>query len=102
MSAETIVFRGIKFRRYPDAPGRTERRYYTPGIADRQRGVKRLHEEIWLAANGGGPIPSGHHVHHRDHDTLNNHPSNLEVIPDDEHLAHHGAAQRGPGSRSSK
>lgn len=93
MSAETITFRGVKFRRYPNAQQASGRRYYVPGIADRQRGVKRLHEEIWMAHNG--PIPPGHHVHHRDHDHLNNDAANLDCIPDDEHRALHAAALRG-------
>lgn len=84
---EVIVFQGVKFRRYPDSPHESDRRYYCPGIGDRQRGVKRLHEEIWQAHNG--PIPAGHHVHHGDHDHLNNDPGNLELLTVAEHKAHH-------------
>lgn len=32
------------------------------------------------------------HVHHKDHNTLNNHPDNLEVLPGLVHYAHHKAA----------
>lgn len=93
MSAETIVYRGVKFRRYPNARQASARRYYVPGIADRQRGVKRLHEEIWITHNG--PIPDGHHVHHKDHDHLNNDPGNLDCITDEAHRAHHADDRRG-------
>lgn len=86
---DRIVFNGIIFRRYPDAPGRSERCYYVPAGNHRKRGVGRLHEEIWKAANG--PIPDGHHVHHRDGDTLNNDLANLELLPGADHLREHSA-----------
>lgn len=85
--ATLVVFNGIRFRRYPDAKQHSDRVYFTPGIADRQRGVKRLHEEIWISIHG--PIPDGFHVHHADHDALNNDPTNLVCIPADEHRQHH-------------
>lgn len=81
------MFNGVKFRRYPDSERDSDRRYFTPGIGDRQKGVKRLHEEVWMAKNG--PIPDGFHVHHMDHDHLNNDLSNLEAISAEEHRAHH-------------
>lgn len=84
---EIVEFQGVKFRRYPDSDRWADRVYFTPGIADKQRGVHRLHEEIWMAANG--PIPDGHHIHHVDHDPLNNDPSNLACITSDEHKHHH-------------
>lgn len=84
---ETITFQGVRFRRYPDADGWAERSYYSPGIADRQRGIGRLHEEIWKAEHG--PIPDGYHVHHIDHDPLNNDLANLACITAAEHKSHH-------------
>lgn len=84
---DTVVFNGIRYRRYPDAPGVAEQRYYVAGIADRQRGAKRLHEDIWQHHNG--PIPPGHHIHHRDGNALNNDPSNLVALTEAEHKAHH-------------
>ena len=91
---DVVVFNGIKFRRYPDAKGASDRRYYVPGIADRQRGVGRLHEEVWKAANGRD-IPDGHHIHHADGDYLNNAPANLVCITADEHREHHAGERRG-------
>jgi endogenous inhibitor of DNA gyrase (YacG/DUF329 family) len=85
---ETVVFQGVRFRRYPEAKGRAERVYYSPGIADRQRGVGRLHEEIWKAIHG--PIPEGSHIHHGDHNPLNNAPENLECLTAEQHRRHHG------------
>lgn len=89
-NVDVIVFKGVKYRRYPDAERWAERAYYVPGIADRKKGRKRLHEDIWIDANG--PIPDGHHVHHVDHDPLNNDLGNLACIPKSDHHAHHGAA----------
>lgn len=90
---DVIVFRGTKFRRYPEATGWSERAYYTPGIADRQRGARRLHEELWIAANG--PIPEGSHIHHADGDHLNNDVANLVCLTEDEHKDHHADDRRG-------
>ncbi|MFK0182069.1 HNH endonuclease signature motif containing protein [Streptomyces xanthochromogenes] len=88
-AVDRVIFRGVIFRRYPDSPNWADRSYFTPGIADRQRGIQRLHQEVWKAANG--PIPEGCHVHHRDEDPLNNSLGNLECLTGDEHLGHHMA-----------
>lgn len=98
-ASETIVFNGIKFRRYPKASGWAERSYFTPGIADKQRGVRRLHEELWMHANGVSSIPAGHHIHHIDHNPSNNDPSNLQAIPASDHAAHHGEQPRSERQR---
>ncbi|MEU8811118.1 HNH endonuclease signature motif containing protein [Streptomyces violaceoruber] len=92
-NVEVVVFKGVKFRRYPDSKSWAERAYFTPGIADRQKGVRRLHEEIWKAHNG--EIPEGSHIHHRDHDHLNNAPDNLVCLTHQEHRRHHGDGRRG-------
>lgn len=86
-NSETVLFNGIKFRRYPDSERRSDRVYFTPGVGDKERGIGRLHQEIWKAANG--PIPDGHHVHHKDGDPLNNSIDNLECLPGVDHLHHH-------------
>ncbi|WP_428957727.1 HNH endonuclease signature motif containing protein [Streptomyces sp. cg35] len=91
---ETVRFQGITFRRYPEAEGWAEQAYYTPGIADRLNGKRRLHEEIWMAHHGRA-IPAGHHIHHRDHDPLNNDPSNLACLSPAEHAEHHAGERRG-------
>jgi endogenous inhibitor of DNA gyrase (YacG/DUF329 family) len=93
MKSESIKFNGITFRRYPESERRSDRVYFTPGAWDKARGVGRLHEEIWKAANG--PIPEGHHIHHLDHDPLNNDLSNLACLSEAEHHSHHGNAEDG-------
>lgn len=84
---ETIVYKGIKFRRYPDSPHRSDRVYYTPSGTHRKNGVKRLHQEIWEDAHG--PIPEGWVVHHIDGDPLNNDIDNLECLPRGPHQSQH-------------
>jgi rubrerythrin len=95
---ETIEFAGVTFRRYPNAKGRTERVYFTPGIADRAKGIGRLHEEIWKAEHG--PIPDGWHIHHKDEDPLNNELANLEALPAGEHHRHHHARPATPAKKA--
>lgn len=85
--SETVEFNGIVFRRWPNAASRADRYYYAPGKADRQRGIGRLHVEVWKAANG--PVPKGWHVHHRDGNYLNNDLGNLEIVQLGRHTAKH-------------
>lgn len=88
-----ITYLGIRFRRYPDATGWAERAYFTPGIADRQRGVRRLHEEIYRDHHGDPP--EGWHVHHADGDHLNNDPTNLIALDPAHHQERHAEERRG-------
>src|SRR6266566_121909 len=81
--AETIIFNGIKFRRYPESRHRSTRVYYRPGGTDAEQGIQSLHQEVWKAANG--PIPTKHDIHHRDKNPLNNNLSNLECLPESAH-----------------
>lgn len=87
MRSEVIEFNGTKFRRYPESTRWADRVYFTPGSADRKRGVGRLHEELWIAAHG--PIPDGCDIHHADFDALNNSIDNLVCLTEDEHAAAH-------------
>lgn len=88
-NVEIITYRGITFRRYPDSPHQSDRRYFKPAQGDRLRGVQALHQEIWKDAHGVTEIPEGHHVHHADHNVDNNDPANLVLIPYGEHAKHH-------------
>lgn len=81
----------MTFRRYPESIRRSDRVYFTPGAADRSKGARRLHEEIWIEANGS--IPKGHHIHHVDHDPLNNEPANLACILAADHHRHHAESE---------
>jgi hypothetical protein len=89
--SETIVYRGIKFRRYPESDNWADRMYYVPGHADKIRGIRRLHEEIYRDHNG--PIPPGHHIHHVDFDQLNNDHTNLVALSPADHVAAHAGTR---------
>jgi endogenous inhibitor of DNA gyrase (YacG/DUF329 family) len=65
-------FDGGLYRLWP------KERYYA-------RGGKRLHRDVWEAAFG--PIPAGHHIHHRDGNPSHNAVANLELLPASQHLA---------------
>jgi hypothetical protein len=87
VTVDTIVFNGIAFRRYPDSPRWSDRRYYRPTGTHIKRGIKNLHREIWQAAHGA--IPPGWVVHHKDGNALNNELANLEALPAGTHRRHH-------------
>lgn len=87
MRSEVIRHNGINFRRYPDSKNWADRAYFTPPIYARKRGVRRLHEELWIAANGS--IPDGHDIHHADGDSLNNDIANLICLTVADHQALH-------------
>jgi hypothetical protein len=84
---ETILFNGIKFRRYPGSKRWPDRNYYKPHSGHIRQGVGSLHRELWKAING--PIPSGHHIHHKDENPRNNELSNLVCLSAEDHAAHH-------------
>lgn len=89
-----LVYKGITFRRYPDAKRRADQVYFTPGIADRERGVQRLHQEIWKDAHDVEKIPAGYHVHHEDENPFNNDPANLVLVDGSNHLAAHARTEK--------
>lgn len=94
---ESVEYKGITFRRYPDAKQWADRAYFRPSSRYIRQGVQALHREIY--ADHFGPIPEGWHVHHRDGDPGNNAPENLECLPAADHLEHHAAPRRGqPGN----
>lgn len=85
--SEIVEFNGVRFYRYPDSPHRSDRVYFTPHMHAVKAGVRRLHEEIWKTAHG--PIPDGHHIHHRDGNPLNNDLDNLECVDPRTHTRLH-------------
>ena len=62
------------------------RRYYLSQSRTNagRRGAKGLHVAIWEAASGEA-VTRGMCIHHRDGDTFNNDPGNLELLSRSEH-----------------
>lgn len=51
---------------------------------------RKMLEHRWVMEQVlGRPLRSDEHVHHKDHDGLNNNPSNLEVVTVEEHAQRH-------------
>jgi hypothetical protein len=48
---------------------------------------QRLHKYIWVKYNS--EVPKGYHVHHKDHNKVNNHIDNLEIVIASKHAEHH-------------
>src|SRR6266567_5033113 len=86
---ESVIYKGITFRRYPESPNWSDRNYYRPGSTDILQGIGALHQEIWKDTHG--PIPEGCHIHHRDEDPSNNALDNLECLTPEEHSRYHAA-----------
>jgi hypothetical protein len=82
----SVVYRGVTYKRNPDARQRAHRVYY---CAPRGSGHDSLHRDIWRDAHPGEEIPAGWHIHHDDHDPFNNDPGNLVLRSPKGHAAEH-------------
>lgn len=81
----TIEYKGKKYHRYPDSKRRQLRVYYWRH--DKWKGAPvPLHRQIYI--DNFGAIPDGYHIHHKDGNTENNSPSNLQALPRFEHLSY--------------
>lgn len=67
-----------------------------------KRNAHKRARRAWIRANG--PVPAGHHIHHRDGNPFNNALENLECIASFAHLSKHGSvstpARRARGAAS--
>lgn len=75
---------GYTYRRYPTSGQRSHRVYWQRRTAT---GVRYLHVDLWEKEHG--EIPPKFHVHHKDHDPLNNSLENLDCLSPGEHQSHH-------------
>jgi len=82
---ETIVYRGIKFRRYPKI--KRNNSYFTPNSSYIKKGVRNLHRYKYKCEVG--EIPIGYDIHHKDGNHLNNEISNLVAQNSKEHRSYH-------------
>lgn len=76
-------------RRYYLNARRSGGYYYPSGKLAGEAKRPGLHQEIYRAAHG--PIPDGWVVHHKDDNSLNNDPANLQAKPRGKHQAEHMA-----------
>src|SRR3990167_2613301 len=83
MGREIIVYREVKYYRYPKSKYRDKRIYWHSSY--KRRGY--LHRHIY--EDKYGKIPKGHFIHHKDHNSFNNEPSNLEAISPKNHFQLH-------------
>lgn len=84
---EEVEWGGRRYRRKPGSPLRHRRVYFMATTPPKSY----LHRDIYVAHHG--PIPAGLHVHHRDHNPLNNDPANLVAIDPSTHAAEHYATR---------
>jgi hypothetical protein len=61
-------------------------RFYLCGRYYQRKG-RRLHRLVYAEAHG--PIPKGHHVHHRNEDRADNRLANLDLMEGRAHVAQH-------------
>lgn len=80
----TIEYKGVKYHRYPDAKRRQLRVYYQHHGKWKEPPVF-LHRKIY--EDNFGPIPAGYHIHHKDGNTENNSPDNLQALPANVHTS---------------
>lgn len=83
--AEVAVYKGEKYRRYPETCIGSSKSYFTKYIGNGRR--ESLHVAIYR--DNCGDIPEGFHVHHKDGNPLNNDISNLECLDGREHCRAH-------------
>lgn len=86
MQRETIIVDGIKFHRYPNSKRTQHKKYYWAHNSNKKSPFP-FHRYLWTKAHG--EIPKGFHVHHKDHNTLNNTLENLELISARDHAKYH-------------
>lgn len=84
VAVELREWDGRTYRRWPESPRESDRTYFQRHANGR---AEYLHRAVWSAAHG--PIPPGHHVHHRDGNPANNALDNLECVSAAEHIARH-------------
>lgn len=83
--SELFVFNGRRYRRYPDSPRKSHRRYFSSG-------PRLLHRDIW-AHHNQRPVPEGAQVWFQDGDVDNLAVDNLVLAtPEMQVLARQMAA----------
>src|SRR3990167_7760855 len=84
MEPSKIIYRKKTYYRQPSSSRRQHRVYY---YRHTEPIPFALHRQIWI--DNFGAIPSRYVVHHKDHNTFNNKPDNLQLLSPSEHASHH-------------
>lgn len=71
-----IIYRGVKFNWFDNY---YRRHTFSKGVPS------NLHRAVWI--DHFGPIPPGHHIHHKDRNARNNHVENLQCLEGKLHLS---------------
>lgn len=90
MEKETRIYRGKNYNRYPESKHRQLRAYFWRHDKNKEPPVS-LHRQIFI--DNFGPIGPGMVIHHKDGDTLNNDPKNLECISASKHMSDHASTE---------
>lgn len=85
---EVIEFNGHNYRRATNHPKFSMNNYYRGSGGAPYR---YLHHAIYT--HHYGAVPPGYQVHHKDHNSLNNSPENLEALSPQEHAERHHEEQ---------
>ncbi len=80
---------------WPDANG-----YIRMRVGPGRSGVAYQHRHVWEQAHG--PIPPGHHIHHRNHNRSDNRLSNLELRAGADHLSEHSLERHAAGTLNNR
>lgn len=94
---EIIVFNGTEYKLMGAG------KYYLSqsNSNEGRRKAKGLHVAIWEHYNQTS-VPKGYHVHHKDEDTFNNDPPNLELKKKGKHLGEHSKRWHSENQEKSK
>lgn len=90
MKRETIVYRGKSYHRYPESDRRQLWAYFWRHDKNKRSPVS-LHRQVYI--DNFGCIDPGMVIHHKDGDTLNNDPKNLECISASQHMSNHASTK---------
>lgn len=100
MKSEVIIYKGIRFYRYPNSKTLAARYYFRPSIRDIQNGYDSLHRELWK--DWFGKIPKGYVIHHKDENPLNNKLRNFELKKIGSHSSEHNIKKWSKKSKADK
>jgi hypothetical protein len=83
LAKDVVLYNGRKYYRFPNHKGLSKANYYWSAWGRVGYLHRHIYEDVF------GEIASGMHIHHKDGNKLNNHPSNLECLTRKEHWNHH-------------